>query len=247
LLICTSISTATFSIAVQELEHRGRDAGRIQAGKNGAVLLALALPACIGLALTAPQIAAVMVGPQFRTGVAALIPIMCFTALFRGVRGHFLDHAFHLAGRSDLMLLSYAPAAAADVVINLFVVPRYGMFGAAWTALGCQGLAVVTGWVIGRRVFPIWLPARQVFKILAAVVPMAGILGLIDFSRDWGGLLAAVGLGAAVYAASAVLLDVGGIRPMARARLLGRRIRRARPRLRARSARWRLPVHPPRS
>ncbi|MDR3538960.1 MAG: oligosaccharide flippase family protein, partial [Acetobacteraceae bacterium] len=145
-LICSAISTATFPMAVQIMERDGREAGRIQAGKNGAVLLALALPACAGLALTAPQIAATLVGPAFRDGVTVLIPIMCVTSLLSGVRSHFIDHAFHLAGRSMTMLWSYAPAAVANVVLNLVLIPRYGMVGAAWTGLVCQGLAVVVGW-----------------------------------------------------------------------------------------------------
>ncbi len=215
-LICASISTATFPMAVQILERQGREAGRIQLGKNGAALLALTLPACAGLALTSPYIAAVLVGPDFRAGVAELIPIMCFTALFRGVRGHFVDHAFTLAGRSSLMLWSYGPAAAANVAINLLVVPRYGMFGAAWTGLGCQAGAVVLGWIIGRRVFPIWLPGAQVFKTVAAVVPMAVALIVVRFSLTWLGLLEAIGLGAGVFAVAALLLDVGGARYLAR-------------------------------
>src|SRR5208282_4752228 len=81
------------------LERQGREAARIQAGRNGVALLAVALPACAGLALTADYIAASLVGPAFRPGVAALIPIMSLAALARGVRAHFIDHASHLSGR----------------------------------------------------------------------------------------------------------------------------------------------------
>jgi O-antigen/teichoic acid export membrane protein len=87
-LVCTAISTATFPVAVQVLQDHGLSTGGRQAGKNGVILLAVALPACIGLALTAPYIAAVMIGANFRAGVAALIPIMCVTALCRGLSTH---------------------------------------------------------------------------------------------------------------------------------------------------------------
>jgi O-antigen/teichoic acid export membrane protein len=103
-LICLSITTATFSLVLQVLERQGREAARLQAGRNGIALLAVALPACAGLALTASYIAAVLVGPAFRDGVAALIPIMCFATLIRGVRAHFVDHAFHLSGKPLGML-----------------------------------------------------------------------------------------------------------------------------------------------
>jgi len=209
-LICGSISLATFSVAVQMLEREGREAGRIQAGKNGAVLLALALPACVGLAMTSPYIAAVLVGPAFGPGVAALIPIMCFTALCHGVRAHFIDHAFHFAGRPNLMLWSYGPAALANIGLNLLLVPRYGILGVAWAGLACQIGAAVIAWIVGRRIFPLWLPMRQVLRIVAAVVPMVAVLAVVELPLSWLGLLEAVSLGAGTYTLAAVLLDVGG-------------------------------------
>ncbi len=71
-LICLSVTTATFSLVLQVMEQQGREAARIQFGRNGIALLAVALPTCAGLALTADQIAASLVGPAFRPGVAAL-------------------------------------------------------------------------------------------------------------------------------------------------------------------------------
>ena len=71
-LICSSISTATFPLVVQVLENEGQEAARLQAGRNGIALLAVTLPACAGLALTADYIAGSLVGPDFRPGVAAL-------------------------------------------------------------------------------------------------------------------------------------------------------------------------------
>jgi len=214
-LICSSISTATFPLVVQVLEHQGKEAARLQGGRNGIALLAVSLPTCVGLALTADYVAASLVGPAFRSGVAALLPIMCYTALARGLRSHFIDHAFHLSGRPLLMLWTYVPATVLNVALNLYVVPRYGMFGAAWTALGCQWMTVVTGWFIGTSLFPVWLPLRQTLRCVLAVVPMIAGLTLIRFPLDWFGLCAAVGLGALLYSVSAVALDVGGVRWLA--------------------------------
>lgn len=211
-LICSAISTATFPLAVQIMERDGREAGRIQAGKNGAVLLALALPACAGLALTAPQIAATLVGPAFRDGVTALIPIMCVTALLHGVRAHFIDHAFHLAGKSMAMLWSYGPAAVANVGLNLLLIPHYGMVGAAWTGLLCQAIAVAVGWAAGRRVFPLWLPLGEVLRVVAAVLAMVAALLSVDFSASWSGLISAMALGGCTFLIAAVLLNAGGVR-----------------------------------
>jgi len=225
-LICSSISTATFPLVVQVLEHRGKEAARLQAGRNGIALLAASLPTCVGLALTADYVAAALVGPAFRSGVAALLPIMCYTALARGLRSHFIDHAFHLSGRPLSMLWTYVPATVLNVALNLYVVPRYGMFGAAWTALGCQWMTVLTGWFIATSLFPVWLPLRQTLRCVLAVVPMITGLTLIRFPLDWFGLCAAIGLGALLYIISAVALDVAGVRCLALEALRQRRWQR---------------------
>jgi O-antigen/teichoic acid export membrane protein len=215
-VICSSISTTTFPLAVQILEQQGKEAARIQAGRNGIALLAVTLPACFGLAFCADYIAASLIGPAFRPGVAALLPIMSFTALARGLRAHFIDHAFHLSGRPLLMLWTYAPATVVNVLLNLYVVPRYGMFGAAWTALICHGAIVVSGWFLGTSVFPVWLPLGQVVRCLLAVVPMSAALMLVRFSLDWFGLMAAISMGGLIYVISAFALDVGDIRSLVR-------------------------------
>jgi O-antigen/teichoic acid export membrane protein len=214
-LICGSITTTTFPLVVKILEHQGKEAARLQAGRNGIALLAVGLPACAGLALTADYIAASLVGPAFRTGVAALMPIMAFTALARVLRAHFVDHAFHLSGRPLRMLWTYLPVTILNIALNLFVVPRYGMFGAAWTALACQWLTVVAGWFIGTSSFPVWLPFGQTVRCILAVVPMVAGLTSIRFPLNWYGLLAAVIFGAALYVVSALALDVGDVRSLA--------------------------------
>jgi O-antigen/teichoic acid export membrane protein len=223
-LICSSISTTTFPLVVHVLEHQGKEAARLQAGRNGIALLAVSLPACVGLALTAEYVSASLVGPAFRTGVAELIPIMSFAALARGIRSHFIDHAFHLSGRPLMMLWTYVPATVINIALNAYVIPRYGMFGAAWTAFACQALTVVGGWFLGTSLFPVWLPIGQVVRCVAAVVPMIVGMTLIRFPLDWFGLSASVLLGGVLYVASAILLDVGQMRSLG-LDMLRRRIR----------------------
>jgi O-antigen/teichoic acid export membrane protein len=215
-LISNSITTTTFPLVVQVLEHRGREAARLQAGRNGIALLAVSLPACVGLALTADYIAASLVGPAFREGVAALLPIMCYAAFARGLRAHFIDHAYHLSGRPLMMLWTYVPATILNIALNLVVIPRYGMFGAAWTALLCQWITVITGWIFGTSLFPVWLPLGQTIRCILAVVPMFAGLTYIRFPLNWSGLLEAIVLGGLLYVVSALALDVGGVRSLAR-------------------------------
>lgn len=226
-LVCSAITTATYPMAVHAMQD-GTNAGRLQMGRNGAALLALAIPACVGLWLTKGSLVQILVGPEFRSGAEALIPIMCVAALIRGFSTHFVDHAFQLARRTSRALWVYAPAGVLTVILNVLLIPRFGAHGAAWAALICQSFALVLGWVVARGVFPIWVPAGDVAKIMMAVLPMAALLIAASFPASWFGLLAAVGTGAAVFGASAVALNVGGSRIEA-GLLIGGLMRRASP------------------
>lgn len=213
-LVCTAISTATFPVAVQVLQDHGLSAGGRQAGRNGVILLAVVLPACVGLAITAQYIATVMIGENFRAGAVALIPIMCVSALCRGFSIHFIDHIYHLTGRTALALRIYGPAAVANVGLNLMLIPGYGMFGAAWAGVASQAAASIAGWIVGRRAFPILLPLIDPIKIVIATLLMGLTLFFVRFPLSWAGLFLAVGLGAAVYAGAATLLNVGNVQEM---------------------------------
>jgi O-antigen/teichoic acid export membrane protein len=210
-LLCTAITTATYPMAVQALQH-GRVAGKLQMGRNGAALLALAIPACVGLWLIKGSFVQIMVGPDFRAGAESLIPIMCLSALARGFSTHFIDHAFQLARRPSKALWVYGPTAAATIVLNGILIPFFGARGAAWAGLICQSFALVAGWMVARGIFPIWIPPGDVIKILLAVLPMAVVLTEVHFAISLSGLVSAIVTGGAVFGLGAIILDVVGLR-----------------------------------
>jgi O-antigen/teichoic acid export membrane protein len=211
-LICMSITAGTFPMAVEAFVRDGPEAGRIQAGRNGAVLLALTLPACLGLMLTSKSVAAVLVGPSYHDGVALLIPIMAATALLRGVGAHYVDHAFHLANRSFRLFAVYAPSAIGNILLSALLVPRHGMIAAAYGALACQTVAIIAGWLAARRVLPLWLPARDMVRIAICLAVMAATLTAVTLPVGWIGLVGGVALGLASYGGCAIALDLGGLR-----------------------------------
>jgi len=67
-------------------------------------MVALALPAAVGLALVARPLAEVMVGPALRVGAARVTPWIAASALFSGLTVYYLNPAFTLARRTGLLL-----------------------------------------------------------------------------------------------------------------------------------------------
>jgi O-antigen/teichoic acid export membrane protein len=198
-LIGSSLSVAIFPIAAQALERGGVKSAKLQTERNGLAQLSLLLPACTGLFLCSTPISGLLVGPAFRDGVAALMPVMAVTALLRVLTAHYLEHAFYLAHRSDLQLRIYALGGAASVALNFLLVPPFGAVGAAWSALACQTVTAAVCWVVSRRIFPMGLPWREVARVAVATAAMAAALVMSPVHVSWPSLLGQIGLGAAVY------------------------------------------------
>lgn len=211
-VLCLAITSATFPMAVKALEHDGLEAGRRQAGRNGVLLISVATPACVGLALIAAPLATVVVGPEFRDGVAHLIPIVAFTALVRSISAHFVDHAFMLSKRSDLNFAVYVPPACVSILLSAFTIPRWGATGAALTGLVCQIGQLALGAFVGRMIFPLWLPGRDLGKMFVATAAMFVCLTVPTYPPGALGLVLMIVAGALSYGAVAIAIDLMGTR-----------------------------------
>ncbi|HKY90913.1 MAG TPA: oligosaccharide flippase family protein, partial [Nevskiaceae bacterium] len=218
-LVCTAINTTMFPTAVRLLEQKGAEAAQRQLATTATVLLALLVPACAGLVLASVPLVHVLVGEAYRDGVTALMPVMSLGLLLRAFTTHFLNHALHLAKRSDLMLWINVAALVVNIGADLVVVPRHGVMGAAVVATASFGAVAIATWLIGRRVFSYALPFLEIGRIVAATACMAGAILALDFERSVTGLVLLILCGVSVYGLAGLALNVGGSRDRVRARL----------------------------
>jgi O-antigen/teichoic acid export membrane protein len=177
-------------------------------------LISLVFPACVGIALAARPLAAVMVGPEFRDGVAHLLPIVSAAALLRGVAVHFLEHAFHLSRRSDHLLAIYVPITILNIVLNYMLLPRFGMISAAWVAVFSQLAIALADYHVGRRSFSFAFPFEDALKCALATGGMALALRFVVVGESWAGLGTMVAIGVTTYAVLALALDFAGLRQL---------------------------------
>ena len=178
-LIGAAISGATLPLSFQALERHGVEAGRRQAGRNGVLIMALMAPACAGLAVCHHQIADLLTGEQFRPVVAQLIPWFAGIAFLFGVSNFYLVQAFYLAVRPNQLLWAYGPASLATLVLNIALVPFFGLWGAVASA-GISQIMLMAGLlIVGRRVFSLPVP-REAGRIAVATGCMSALVYWID-------------------------------------------------------------------
>jgi O-antigen/teichoic acid export membrane protein len=114
----------------------------------------------VGMFLCAPIIPH-LIGKSYAESVSAL-RWLCLIPFFR---------CFHLsagdaiagAGHQKFRLISQSIAALGNLLLNLYLVPRYSWLGAAWASLATDGSLGIMNWValslLSRRSRPLFLPA----------------------------------------------------------------------------------------
>lgn len=197
---------------VMALERGGREAMRDAAREQFSTILLIALPAAAGLALVAQPLAEVMVGEGLREASAQVTPWIAFAALCSGLTTYYFHQAFTLAKKTTLLMAAMAVPAVANLVLNLVLIPRFGLIGAAWAAAGSYGLGLAASAGLGRLAGAMPLP----FDALARTALATGVMALaVAWIPAIGGifeLIAKASVGATAFAAAAWVLDAGGVR-----------------------------------
>lgn len=214
-----AVATASLPLTVRRLEREGIDAARQQTYINGVAILALAVPACVGLLFANRAIADLLIGADFRAGAVQVMPWITVAMIINGLAAHYFDHALHLAKKTRLFFYTLGPAALFNFLANLYVIPHYGFIGAAWTTLAAYMVYLTLSISVGRRVFAIQFPFKPALQVASATAVMAAVLGLLDFPESLMGLCGMITVGAAVYGLCVLAFDLMGLRTRVMKRL----------------------------
>ena len=85
-------------------------------GRQIALMLAIALPAVVGLSLLAPEIVHLLFDRRYWVGTPEIVPIIAVTALIAGLKNYGYDQGFYMVHRTGKQALSMLPAVFAGSV-----------------------------------------------------------------------------------------------------------------------------------
>lgn len=211
-LLLMIINLAAYPLAVYAFERQGQEAARQQLSQNFVLLLAVGLPATAGFALLASNIAGVLVGKAFSDAATELMPWIAVATLLAGIKAYYVDLSFQLSKKTRLQVLVALFAAVTNLLLNLWLIPRYGLLGAAYSTLIAYAAALGGGWWLGNRVFTLPLPLGETVKVAFATLVMAlALLPTLPLSGSLA-LVGQISLGVVVYVTALLLLNVAGCR-----------------------------------
>lgn len=189
-LLMMAISLAILPLAMKAYEESGPEAAREQMRHNATLLLAVGVPAVVGLMMLAGNICHCFLGKEFRHEAAQIMPIIALGTFLAGYKAYHLDSAFQFVHRTIYQVWIVLIAAAVNVALNLILVRPYGILGAAGASVVAYVISMVLTASYGRKHFALPFPTRDFLRVLAASGGMAAVLYLL---RDYRGSIALSG------------------------------------------------------
>jgi O-antigen/teichoic acid export membrane protein len=155
--------------------------------------LVIALPASLGLYMTAPGVVGLVFSEQFREA-GPVLAILALSIPFYYIRV-IMNSALYAAGREKVALIVYAIGTAMNAIVNMILISRYDCVGAAVGTLFAEAiLCIAYCWLIARD-----FHFRRFFIFGGQVALVCLLMGAVLILLPSESLALRVGLGGAVY------------------------------------------------
>lgn len=203
---------ASMPAVVHALEHDGIDAAKMRLKTLSSAYIVIGLGATVGLAAISKDIVAVLLGEGIRVDSSGII-IWIAAAIFIGsFKCYYLDLSFQLSHKVKYLVYIAFVMAVTNLTLNLVLLPRYGVTGAAWASLFAFSLGALASIVVGRRFFTLPFCVSDLFKTVCACSLMIVSIMMLPLSKSIGGLVLKIFFGSILYLSLLLVLNVSSLR-----------------------------------
>jgi O-antigen/teichoic acid export membrane protein len=210
-VLAAGISSTGYQLTVRAVEGGDVAGERRQLLNNGALLLSVLAPACVGMILTAQDIGANLVGAEFRDAVTTLTPWLAAASFFACLRAFFFDYSFQLGNRPNAQAWVTAIAAGIAIGLSVYLIPRDGPLGAAIAVAVSMFVSCCLAAVVGRRVYYLPFPVQSAFRVLLCCFVMGAFVFIMPGTGKMA-FMCKVAVGVFVYTCAGVALNLLDLR-----------------------------------
>ncbi len=111
-----------------------------------------------------------LIAPKYQEGVG-IVPILLAANIALGIY-YNLSVWYKITDRMQFGMFITLVGAAITVVLNLFLIPVYGMYACAWATLAAYGSMMVLSYTLGQRYFPVPYPIGRLTGYITAMLAL---------------------------------------------------------------------------
>lgn len=178
-----------------------------------AMLLGAPLVAGLFIGL-APEISRFVFGVAIQADAVQVMPWVAFAIAVGCLKSFFLDIAFQLAKVTHMQLRITAVMAVLNVALNVVLMPKFGVVGAAMSTTAAFSLGAIMSWWYGRRLDVYPIGTREVISMVIALIAIVLALRFAPVSGIGGLTEAALRLfmGLTIFTIAVMVMNLSGAR-----------------------------------
>ncbi len=167
----------TYSLVIlprlTKARSRSLEDQRAELGRRIRQLVVVIVPVALLAALLSAPIIVTVFGPRYVDGAAPLSLLLASVPI--SSVGSLVLYSLAAAGRTWALPISSGCGAVVNVILNLILISRYGMIGAAWATILAVSLVLVLALFQAREHLPSWdrLGTLRLVTSLAAMAVVA--------------------------------------------------------------------------
>jgi O-antigen/teichoic acid export membrane protein len=203
---------AAFPLIVKAFEEEDEEQTQIRLHSLGSRLVGLGLPVAVGIGVLACEIAENVFGKDYRQDAGVIMPWLAAAMFVGAFKSYFLDVVFQLRHATKYQGYIAILMALVNILLNLLLLPRYGVVAAAWATLAAFSVGALASLIVGKSLFLLPVLGGTFWQSSLASAAMAFVMYQLPSSGGIIWLFAKMILGFVTYAVMAAALDIAGFR-----------------------------------
>jgi O-antigen/teichoic acid export membrane protein len=168
--------------------------------------LMLSIPSIFGILIFSEPILRIMTRPEFISSGKIIMPFIAISALFYGVQTVF-GQIIMVFKKTNIYALLFAISAVCNIILNVILIPLYGILGAAIATFFTYALFMVLCVFISFRYLVFDIPWMSISKSVISSIAMLVIIWMLNPPRvQVIGVLILIVVGGITYFGMLVLL-----------------------------------------
>jgi len=197
--ISNILMLAAFPVIVNTFTKKGEQETSIFITKLINIYFIVLVPVLFGLTALSRDIVGIILGKSFQD--AYIIFPWVAGGIFCQELSLYSGLTFKLKEKTRFLFWIYVLAAAINIILNIFWIPRFDILGAAYATLIAYIFCLASTWSIGTRILYFVFPWQTLWKTVLAGIIMVIILKVV-FPNVAAGILSLISkivIGAFVY------------------------------------------------
>lgn len=201
---------------IHALENGGESALKTEARKQISLMGLVLFPAVAGIIAIATPLGTLLIGEELRGRSMSIIPVVSLGAVLAGLNTAYFLLTFTLTKKTKLLVLAMSVPAILNIVLNVLLIPRFGLMGAAFAYTISFVAGILASWLLSFKAIRMPVPLWPLAKIAGASAIMAAVLMALPSLGLFLDLTLKPAIGVCIYGAIVLGFNLGDTRTFAK-------------------------------